>query len=60
MVVDDRICQNPSAYSGGGHGYRWYTTSYFNSAPVGSTATPAGTVRGVFGGAGEASGHGGE
>ena len=57
MVVDDRICQNPSAYPGF-HGYRWYTTSYFNSAPVGSTATPAGTVRGVFGGAGEAAGHG--
>jgi hypothetical protein len=59
VVVDDRICQNPSAYAGGGHGYRWYTTSYFNSAAVGSRATDAGTVHGVFGGAGEAAGHGG-
>jgi hypothetical protein len=59
MVVDDRICQNPSAYPGP-HGYRWYSTSYFNSAPIGSRATSFGTVRGVFGGAGEAAGHGGE
>jgi hypothetical protein len=60
IVVDDRICQHPSAYSGV-HGYRWYSSSYFNSAPIGSRATPAGTVRGVFGSAGEAhgGGHGG-
>jgi hypothetical protein len=59
IVVDDKICQNPYAYPEL-HGYRWYTTSYFNSAPIGSRATaPDGTVSGVFGGAGDAAGHGG-
>jgi hypothetical protein len=58
MVVDDRICQHPSAYPGA-HGYRWYTTDYFNSAPVGRRAPTVGTVSGVFGSAGDAAGHGG-
>lgn len=58
VVVDDRICQNPYAYPGL-HGYRWYTTDFFNSASIGSRATPVGTVTGVFGGAGDAAGHGG-
>jgi hypothetical protein len=58
VVVDDSHCRDPYAYPAT-HGYRWYSTSYFNHLAIGSTAPASGTVRGVFGSAGDAAGHGG-
>jgi hypothetical protein len=56
IVVEDRYCQQP--YLATGHGYRFYNGGFFGSSPVGSSLRSSGTVRGVFGGAGEAA-HGG-
>jgi hypothetical protein len=54
IVVEDRYCQPP--YPGGGaHGYRFYNGGFFGSStPVGSSVRNSGTIRGVFGGSGEA------
>ena len=54
VVVDDRFCQGQSVPD-----YRWFHT-YSSYGGIGTRVDPSsGTVRGVFGGAGEAaSGHG--
>lgn len=53
VVVDDQYCRETST------GYHWF---YTHSSPgaIGSHVDPSsGTARGVFGGAGDAAGHGG-
>jgi hypothetical protein len=58
IVVEDRYCQQPSILNG--HGYRYYNGGFFSSSrPVGSSMRSSGTVRGVFGGAGESAHAGG-
>jgi len=67
VVIDERICENPDQYPPS-HGYHWYYGGSSGSAPVGSrvfggsSSAPgesAGTVTGVFGGAGDAASGGG-
>jgi hypothetical protein len=56
-VVDVGYCQGtlpPQPL----HGYRWYT-SFVGYRPLGSNIREEGTIRGIFGGAGEGV-HGGE
>ncbi len=59
VVVDDRYCGSQAP--AGSYGYRWFTPSGSSGyVPVGSHVSPSsGTVHGVFGGAGDAAGHGG-
>jgi hypothetical protein len=58
IVVADRYCQQP--YIPTGHGYRYYSGGFFSSnTPVGSSVRSSGTMRGVFGGAGEGAHAGG-
>ena len=58
IVVDDRFCQTSNIP--GPHGYRLYNGGWFSgSTPLGANVNESGTVRGVFGGAGDSAAHGG-
>jgi hypothetical protein len=56
VVVDPGFCEG-TLHPMGGYGYRWYTGG--GNYAVGSTVPATSTVRGVFGGAGDAAHSGG-
>jgi hypothetical protein len=58
IVVNDNYCQ--SSNIPGPHGYRFYNGGWYGRVPIGgSVRDSAGTMRGVFGNAGESAAHGG-